>query len=141
MFAYHFVKLVAVGILAVAELTTTAFFGFTEITVNLFSLCVCPLAELRTHEASTVATVQQTREQRHIAFGLAVGLGTVLIKQLLYSHPIGSGNQALVSSHCNNPFVHIPHLVGLAGFLNGLIVSHDSMLSVKFRLFGVNLYA
>ena len=62
MFAYHFVKLVAVGILAATQLTTTAFFCFTEIAVNLLSLCVCPLAELGTHKAATVPTVQQTGE-------------------------------------------------------------------------------
>ena len=131
MFAYHFVKLVAVGILAVAELTTTAFFCFTEIAVNLLSLCVCPLAELGTHKAATVPTVQQTGEQRHIAFGLAVGFGTVLVKHILYSYPIGSGNQALVFSNSHNPFVHIPHLVGFAGFLNGFVIGHNAMLTIK----------
>ena len=60
-------------------------------------MCIRDRAELGTHKAATVPTVQQNGEQRHIALGLAVGLGTVLIQSMNSTPPSALSMTLLVS--------------------------------------------
>lgn len=91
--------------------------------------------QLGTHIVTAVTADQKAGQQRYVAAGSAVALGLVDLQHRLHLNPLLTGNYAGVLAHGHDPFLHGADLVRLAGALEGAVVSHDSVRTVKIVFF------
>ena len=131
---------VAVAVFHVADMAPAALLHGAEIGINELPLCVSPLGQLWTHVLAAVAADQQPGEQGHIAAGLAVAFGFVPFQNRLYLDPRLPLNDSLVLAHRHDPLLHGLDLVGSTRLLQGTVIGHNAMDTIKVALLCKEVY-
>ena len=131
---YSHIQSVTVGILAVAYRSLTAFFHLADIGVNHLVISSFAFAHFRIHTL-TATTEQQTSQKCFVAAWLSERFGFITFQRFLNLYPHLARNQTRMLADRYNPLACRQVLGGSAFFLIGTVVSHDTVLIIKFIFF------
>jgi len=138
LFTDSSIQQIAVGVGNAAKLPAAALLQLAHIGKNYPPFCRFAPGDLGVHPAATGAP-QQTGQQRLVAPGCVVGLGSVPLQRFLHPDPPIGGNDAGVFAHRNDPLADGIVDGGTPLFLIAAVVGKHAPHTVKIGLRGEQL--
>ena len=133
------VQLVPIGVFHGAQAALAPLLGGAEIGILPRPVRPCAAGQLGAQIVPAAAAAKQAGQQGLVAAGAAMAPVPVPGQAVLDLHPFCPGDNPRVPAHGNNPLLHGPESVSLAGLLEGAVIGQDTADPVKVLRLPENL--